>query len=63
VRGDGTGASRPGAVTPRLARTPGGGHLGLQCSEGGSSELIKHRRPAHEPETHADALNGGAEAK
>jgi hypothetical protein len=22
VRGDGTGASRPGAVTPRLARTP-----------------------------------------
>jgi hypothetical protein len=40
VRGDGTGASRPGAVTPRLARalaeTPGRsarvGLLGLQCS-------------------------------
>jgi hypothetical protein len=43
VRGDGTGASRPGAVTPRLARTsaetPGGsarvGLLGLQCNAGG----------------------------
>ena len=52
VRGDGTGASRPGAVTPRLARTPaetpGGsarvGLLGLQCSAGAllrdSFELI-----------------------
>jgi hypothetical protein len=54
VRGDGTGASRPGAVTPRLARTPaetpGGstrvGPMGLrlQCSAGAllreSSELI-----------------------
>jgi hypothetical protein len=51
VGGDGMGASRPGAVTPRLARTsaetPGRsarvGLLGLQCSAGallrGSSEL------------------------
>jgi hypothetical protein len=50
--GDGTGASRPGAVTPRLARTPAEtpgesarvGLPGLQCSAGallrGSSELI-----------------------
>jgi hypothetical protein len=42
VRWNGTGASRPGAVTPRLARTPaetpGGsarvGLPGLQCSAG-----------------------------
>ena len=56
ARGDGTGASRPGAavtaVTPRLARTPAEtpgrparvGLLGLQCSAGallrGSFELI-----------------------
>jgi hypothetical protein len=59
VRGDGTGASRPGAVTPRLARTPaetpGGsarvGLLGLQCSAGAllrdSFELINKYNRTH----------------
>jgi hypothetical protein len=57
VRGDGMGASRPGAVTPRPARTsaetPGRsarvGLLGLQCSAGAllrsSAELINKYFP------------------